>query len=485
MTEAAAIIADVVAESKRRWQDEAQRKYDALAFIGGTPPANVNPSTGEIQADADAEAEDVAGDLWGALEVLAHIRQAAHARRVAPLALLGNVLARVAAFTPPSTCLPAFVGGRAPLSLYPATMSDTGGGKSSSARAGEDVLPGVPLGCIGPIGLGSGEGLADAYLDLVDIEEDDGKGGTRTVRRKRQTRYGALFILDEGRALADMASRNGATIISALLSAWTGGPLGQANASAETFRRLDAGTYTLGLITAWQPVKAAGLFDETDGGLPGRFLYLPGNDPHAPDIVPDWPGAIRWAPPPHHTLEGHTTPVPLTFPPEAAADVDAFNLCRLRGTLEVHPLDAHRMLHRLKVAGGIAVLDGRTREVNAADWELAEVLLRASDKVRAGVVEHLRTSNATRERHAAERAARRELVIADTVEHRAKVSGARSMARKAHTSSEALTRAELSRAASSRCKALASVDDMVAHAIAEGWLEADGDRYRAGRSKPA
>jgi hypothetical protein len=73
-----------------------------------------------------------------------------------------------------------------------------------------------------------------------------------------------------GRAPADVAARRGATILGILGTAWTGGKLGQANADANRSRQLKAGFYSLGLLTAWQPAKAAALFDDTDAGLSDR-----------------------------------------------------------------------------------------------------------------------------------------------------------------------------------------------------------------------
>lgn len=485
MSEARRIYEDVMAESERRWK--AEHAVTLLLH----PPSSSNGDgrhDTDDQADTERDAEKVAADLFAARPDLAHIAQAARARRVAPLAVLGAVMARVAAFTPPNYGVPPLVGSHVPLTIYPTVIDPTGGGKSAGAAVARDLLCDTPPGCVGPVSLGTGEGLTELYLGAVDYTDDEGNKRTR----RAQVRYGALVTLDEGRMLAELANRKGTTILATLCTAWTGGDLGQANADRDRFRRLEAGTYSLGMLTSWQPAKAAALFDDTDGGLPGRMLYLPGNDHHAPDHAPEWPGPLAWHPldPPWFRLDGSSAidvPVtrrPLDYPTRVAAEVDAARLSRLRGDT-VHPLDAHRMLHRLKLAGDLAVLE-RRRTVTDTDWELSGVLLHASDLTRAVVVEHIRLDARQREDAANARAARRESVIADTAERRALLSGARAMARKAHGgTSESVTRAELSRAASSRMKALASVDEMLAHAIAEGWLEADGDRYRPGRSQPS
>lgn len=117
---------------------------------------NVNPDTGEIVDRATPNGLDDA--FWQSRPYLTHIQTAARARLVAPAALLGAVLARVAAFTPPSTCLPPLVGGNAPLSLLIALLGGSGAGKSATNNTARDLLPVVPAGCVGPLALGSGGG---------------------------------------------------------------------------------------------------------------------------------------------------------------------------------------------------------------------------------------------------------------------------------------------------------------------------------------
>ena len=110
-------------------EDAPDLRFNRTGNAGATePPPNVDPETGEIRDGLD-------DDFWNSRRYLQHIRQAAHARRVAPTAVLGAVLARVAAFTPPSTCVPAYVGSDVPLSLYVALIAATGGGKTSPGHS--------------------------------------------------------------------------------------------------------------------------------------------------------------------------------------------------------------------------------------------------------------------------------------------------------------------------------------------------------------
>jgi hypothetical protein len=418
--------------------------------------------------------------FWERRPTLAHIREAARARRVAPSAVLGAVLAHVAAATPPCYCVPPIVGGTSPLSLLVALIGTTGGGKSSPMRVAAELLPPLPPGVAAAV-LGSGEGLAQAYLENVETTDDTG----RKVRRNKQTRSGMLFSLDEGRALGEMASRNGATILPTLCAAWSGAPIGQANASAETHRQLAAGAYALGLVAAFQPTRAAGLFDDTDGGTPGRFLYLPTSDLEAPARPPAWPGPLEWAPLPVIALGPGPTTSPLDYPSEVVDEVDERRVLALRGEIVVEQLEAHRDLLRLKVAGLLAVLDGR-RTVTLDDWALTDELVAVSDRVRQSILDTATREARLRERASNERAARREITVEATLEQRALVNMARAMARRAHRNpGVVVARRDLISATNSKWRAHATVDDALEHAVAERWLVRDDDGYRAGESRPA
>ena len=70
-----------------------------------------------------------------------HIRDAAHARRVAPDALLGAVLARTAASIPPNVMLDLPL--RSGLNFFTALIGESGDGKSKANRVACELLPDV------------------------------------------------------------------------------------------------------------------------------------------------------------------------------------------------------------------------------------------------------------------------------------------------------------------------------------------------------
>jgi len=444
------------------------------------PPANVDPATGEIIGPPnppDVTNGPLDDDFWNARPHLAHIRQAAYSRMVAPAAVLGCIIARVAAFTPPSTRLPPIIGAESTLSTYVALRARSGGGKSSSTGCAADLLPGTPAGCIGPLPVGSGEGLIDAYFELV--EETDGGGKKSKV--KRHTKRGALFMLDEGQALAEMGNRKGSTILPILRTAWSGGDAGQANASLETRRVLKAGSYVLGLVSLWQDAAAARLIDDVDGGTPQRFVFIETIDPtiSATD-TPEWPGPLDWQPGPVYTI-----PRLFDIDPVIVAEIRHGHAAAQRGEVMVDPLDAHRRLVKLKLAGVLAVLDHRY-DINVDDWELAERLMQHSDGVRAWIV-----AEAARRRQSAElagtlRQVDREAVLESSATSRALTSGARSVARAARRLHPvAITKRQVHAAIASKHRQLVATDDILAEAERRQWLiRTDADTWMVGDVDP-
>jgi hypothetical protein len=431
------------------------------------PPRNIDPATGELLAPAAIDDE-----FWNARPWLAHIRDAARNRLVAPAALLGAVLARVAAFTPPSTCLPALVGSTMPLSLYVALRGGSGAGKSSAMAAASDLLPTVPPGCVGPLALGSGEGLVEAYMELVEEEGSDGK----KRRVKRQMAHGGLFSLDEGQALNEIGSRKGSTILPILRTAWTGGDPGQANASVETRRSLRPGSYAVGLVSAWQDHVAAALLSDVGGGTPQRFIWLPTSDPDATLDGPHWPGPLEWTPPALITMAN-----PLAIHDDIRRAVREARLDRVRTGADAG-LDSHRDLGLLKIAGCLAVLDGRD-DVNPDDWTLAGQIMATSDGVRNWIVGEAKRTAAEGEMASHRRAAEREAVVEQAVFERALATCARAIARKVHRDG-ACTKRDIHHAAPSRYRTVVGTEAAVAEAERLQWIKVDDGVYIPGKARP-
>jgi hypothetical protein len=417
-------------------------------------------------------------EFWTARPVLEHIRQAARSRLVAPVAVLAHVLARVAANTPPSYCVPGYIGGNTPLSLYFALVARSGAGKSAPVRVLNDLMPMLP----GALPLGSGEGLVEAFLDFVDVVEDDKK-----TRRKKQTRHGLVFHLDEGSALADIASRSGATILPKLCQAWTGDALGEANAGEETRRYVPPVSYHLGVTFLFQPSKVRPLMEDVGRGLPQRFLFLEPFDPGMTRNRPAWPGSLDWKPLPliteDGTASGKVTHHPLTYPDYVDQQTVELNFLQESGQLTLPELDAHRNLQRIKLAGVLALLDGNRKTVDDLDWHLAGLLLGYSDAVRQTVLDTLKVEDRVKETAATHRAVSRSVALIEGEERRALNSAIRTIVGKLNRAGQPLNRRELSRAIAGKHRNLVGVDVIFDEALKRGEIIENGDNYTLPKGK--
>ena len=87
--------------------------------------------------------------------------------------------------------------------------------------------------------------MVDALFDMVtEIDPETDKPGKPV---KRQVRFNASVFADEGEIIAALSSRSGSTLLSTYRTIWTGGILGQADASAERKRIVRAGQYAFGI----------------------------------------------------------------------------------------------------------------------------------------------------------------------------------------------------------------------------------------------
>lgn len=453
---------------------QAAAEPDRVAQLRGeqaqplTPPPNVDPTTGEI-----VDYGNLPDEFWQR-PIHAHIRQAAHARTVSADAVFAAVLARVAAHTPPTVVLPAIVGSPAPLSIIVGLVGPSGSGKSQAARVAGELLPYSNPTVAVDLPPGSGEGLVEAFFGMVDEQGSDGK----KVRVKRQVHRGALFYLDEGEAFTELGSRKGSTLLPMLRGAWSGATIGSTNASAETKRKLAAGSYSLGMVVAFQPRLAGPLLDDAAGGTPQRFAWSMATDPNIPDEPPDWPGPIDWQP-----SQWITSGTTLQIDPVITDEIRRARLGQARGaTAAGDELDSHEHLGRLKIAGLLAVLDGRI-DITGDDWELARIFTATSRAVRNLIVATVAHDNRQREAASTSRIVRRGAAIDDDQTARALDRMAKAIAKNVHKKGVA-TRRRATQATASRDREHASIDEAIEHAVERGYITVEGDSLRPGEACP-
>jgi len=447
----------------RAWRDTHPKASSAdwLGLNTTSPRPATSPAGSDTPAPAppppvDDTPSELDDNFWDARPHLAHIRQAAHSRIVSAEAVLHACLARIAAITPHTTRLPPTIASTCPLSYFAALVGGPSSGKSAADAVAADLLPG-PDWLVDHLPLGSGEGLIDSLFEMVDDIAPNGNA----IKVKRQTKHNGFVYVDEGQSLTSMGSRSGTTIMQTVRTLWTGGTAGQANASIERRRILPAGTYTFGIVAAFQPALAAGLLDDVAGGTPQRFGWADADDVTLCPPAPAWPGRLPWNAPLKMEYGGD---LHLAQPIVDQLVADRYAIVTRK--VEVAPLDAHANLYRLKVAGLLAVLDGRS-DVTVDDWDLAGIIHTRSCSVRARVVAAVAYEATMLEQSARQRLAGRAAHTEEALEVRARVDCARKVADKVWAAG-GLTTTALRRSLTARLRDV--LDDGLAHAQAEGWV---------------
>ncbi|MFI0825696.1 hypothetical protein ACH4Q7_14710 [Streptomyces roseolus] len=415
-------------------------------------------------------------EFFAARPVFAKIRQAAHAEGCSGDVLFYSSLARMSALVPHQYRAVTGIGGRASLNIFAAIVGTSGAGKSTSSSLTRMVMPALDDDFRDGLPVGSGEGIAEAFMGTVDEPTGElHKGGPNKgdpVMRKvrKQVRHNAYFYVDEGQTIAKLSERNGSVLGETLRRAAVGETLGQTNASEERTRYVPAGSYSLGLLVGFQPSTAVPVLADASTGTPQRFLWGWADDPSIPDVPPRWPGELERG----HWQRHVSDPVDIKFPERVRNLLWAEKVGRARGEIEVPELDGHAGLIKVKVAALLALLDGRDYATEE-DWSLAEVIWTAS----CGVRDHL-VERAQREAAAEKQREQDAKVLQVVREHEAKTEATVALERVAalvrkHASVVGgITWGELNRRMASRDrKGLRKAVDV---AESRGWVVVEGDR---------
>jgi hypothetical protein len=355
----------------------------------------------DIHVPQSTEWVDPADDFWLSRPILGHIYEFARARRAGPWGVLGMVLARVVASTPPFVVLPPLVGDDASLNTYVGLVGVSGGGKGAAEAAAAACLDADMS--FHTAGVGSGEGLAHLFA-------------RRTGRQQAFEMHTTAVMLSvpEIDTMAALGGRSGATIMPELRKAWVGEGLGFAYADPTKHLPIASHSYRLCLSAGIQPKRAGFLLDDSDAGTPQRFIWMPVTDPSAPENKPEQPTPWAWKLPQWPVADYRTGRVVMPVCQRAQAVIDAARLARLRGT-QAEANDAHSLLAREKVAAGLSLLDGRFGILDE-DWDLSGLVMNVSDLTRARVIDARRMAEDAKNKARGRMDADRAVIVQEKVE---------------------------------------------------------------------
>ena len=418
-------------------------------------------------------------DFWNSRKSLQKIRDTAHSRLVAPDALLAAVLARVAALAPHRLKIPPIVGAPGSLNFIAGLTGSPGTGKSVPQSIGSWMIP-FDDGVKGPLPIGSGEGLAEAYWG----SEPDPENPKKRIRKR--THYNAFVTADEGQVITALSERSGSTITATLRSVFTGGDIGQQNAADDRRRIVAAGTYSAGVAINLQPDACGPIFEGAGLGTPQRIYFASSTDPAIPDLdaAPDVSSVesllSTFFRERLEFLRESTSPRFISCPRTVVDEVRRARLPIARGQ-QTDQMAAHHDLARLKIAALLALLEERL-DITEEDWRLATVAKATSDAVRDAVRATLAEEAAADERRTSRRYAHREVDKLDQVE-------ARTIRKTVECAERIRDRVRARPGITVRAvnQALWRWRDVfagaLAHAIAEAWIEEGSEPGQGGDKK--
>ncbi|MFC8464792.1 hypothetical protein [Streptomyces sp. NPDC057250] len=333
----------------------------------------------EPKSERDASREE---EFWQARPVLTHIRDFAHSRLVSSWAVFGISVARVMNQIPTEVLLPPLVGGRTGLNFYVGIVDSSGVGKGASESAAEECFE---AGNVLSVNIGSGEGIAHAYMSrrkATQEEIEEGKAGRGETVMEMHTQS-VLFTAPEIDTLTAIKGRSSSTLSAELRKAWSGERLGFMYVTEAKRLTIEKHTYRMTLVCGVQPTRAEALLDESGGGLPQRFLWMPANDPNIPELE-DLRGADAIPlklPDFFHEVSASRSGVTIGVCESARREIRQHQHAKIKRTVTPDPLDSHRNLVRLKVAAALGFMDGR-KDVSEEDWALADIVMGVSDRTR-------------------------------------------------------------------------------------------------------
>jgi len=385
-------------------------------------------------------------------EMLSKVRDAGFNRITSPDAVLASLLCRVSASLCPGISIP-----NGSLNYVAALIGESGTGKTLAFGAARDLLPDIGTRIDG-VGISSGQGIVKAITGAAD------KNGHCDIVNSR-----VLFETDEGEQLLRIGRQDQSITMATVRSAWSGGPLGQTNATEGLTRNVRAGSYRFALTIGLQPNFAAELLLGANGGDPQRFLFMAVQNPQQPDILPMFPEPIA----PLYLSDDMSTVIKVD--PSITAMITNHRVRKQRGEIFDDPLDSHKYLLTLKTAGLLAFLHGD--DITPEWWKMALQVVEVSLGVRNYVVEYARNQK----QYALDARADCEIGYRATFDQKKKQDVLDSMVRSMtnHISNHGglVNRSALANACAGQHKSIVPVDDAIAEGMRRGLIVKVGELF--------
>jgi len=364
---------------------ETERAISAAVKVAEPPVVETTEAGIDILATLPVEFYE--RRVW-----LKELRRIAHERMAAADAVLGSYLAIVASQIPPGLRLDTSIGSPLTASLYVIMVGPSGRGKTKGTSVAKKLYREQIVSEV----LATGEGLVEAFWGKTKIQDPT---TLKFTTERAQIHTNKLFVLDEGQGLLQMEKRVGNMTGVILRSAWSGSDAGQSNATEERKRKLEAGSYNLGLVMGMQNEVAGELLADPSLGTPQRFLWFSVIDPTMKltdvdrpfdDVLthPIHPSHIRLAPP--SFIGGSTTldltPMPMTLDASIRLRLREEDFLKSTGQIAVDEQDSQKPASLGKLAMIFAYLDGHDH-VSEDDWDMATTIYDTSALVREQLLE--------------------------------------------------------------------------------------------------
>ncbi len=329
--------------------------------------------------------------VWDAYGWSRSVRARARAADVCPDAVLGAVLATYAARIPPGVRI--VTGTKMPLgcNLVVSLVGPSGSDKSTAFNLAQTIMPGSAV----PVIANPGSGEAFAATFTHPDPDFDGPAKQRPRVLKPDPR--ALFYVAEGGLVGSIGSRLGSTWLPHLRSLAVDESLSTTNATSEINRQVPAQRYRAGVVVGFQVTTATTILHDTHTGTAQRFLWftsLSSEDLTATQVADamnadDVPMAVPVLTRLGAGIDEHNEPIHYLAVTQSITERIKAEQRHTRLTRDITASDdhdAHRHTLLAKLAAIAVLADGRVM-IEERDWLWAEALYAASAATRDVLLE--------------------------------------------------------------------------------------------------